>query len=137
VSRTGGSPGSPRGDPGDRERVDRVGLPATDLRPPFPGGHQRRNLHDRHLAARRPVQGQVHRDRTAEFARSLDPDLGHLVGVQELDELEESRLGVRQLPTSEPAADAVDHRDREGVLVSVDACKQGSASPELAAMPAT
>ena len=66
-----------------------------------------------------PAQNHVHRDGAAEAARAFDPDPGHLVGVEQVDQLSETALGVGNLAAGNEPAGVVDDRHREGVFVGV------------------
>jgi len=66
----------------------------------------------------------VHRDRTPEVARPLDANPLHAVQLEQLHQLGEPWLGVRQVLERQRPAVLVDHRHRERVLVSIDSRDQ-------------
>ena len=68
-------------DPGDGDRIDRVGLALTRLGAAFPGRHQRRYLDHADIRPA-PVQREIGGDAASVMTRALDPDPHHLVGGQ-------------------------------------------------------
>jgi hypothetical protein len=61
----------------------------------------------------------VNRDRTAEVARAFDANPQHVVSVEHVDELEETKLGIGNIAAGDEPASVVDDRHREGVFVGV------------------
>ena len=108
----------PGGDPGDRHRIDRVGLALPGPGLPLPGGHQRRHLHHGRAGG-----DQVHRGGPAEVGRPLDPDPhDRVLGDKRGQDAEADGL-VGHLPDGDHSPGGVDHRHRERVLVTVNSCE--------------
>ncbi len=106
-------------DPGDRDRVDGVGLALAWPGAAFPRGHQCRHFEHPDIGLV-PVQRQVGGDASAVVARAFDPDPGHVVFGQQLPDPDEPGPGVRLVRPGDGQADLVDHGYRQCVLVRID-----------------
>jgi hypothetical protein len=108
----------PGSDPGDGDRIDRVVFALTRPGQPFPGGQQRWHFDHGHADLE-----QVHGCGPAEIRRSLDPQPLDVVLDGESGQRGEATRVVGDLPDHDRPPAGVDHRDGEGVLVTVDSCE--------------